>query len=288
TAIKPRGTPRSVYFISSRRERAACCCCVRPAVEMTREKATERLNRFAQLSTPKESKADWWTSFGPKLQWGNQESMWPVSRAALTSTPSARLTQLAQCKQDHRRPDTLIPEYQFSCGRMSTLWDVSEAALSALCSERVSFLARHKTAVSGYLRHREQFVYSCGRCSPIWRVRQDAIICPQRPRTASLAQSKRTHRLYIPAREVQTVVSRAAKGCTASEHTERLAKAKEKAEGPFREPQSQVSEAAKRARPTDRILDLARPKKVAEGYQPCRDVEWKVSNGAKNAVASNR
>ncbi|CAI7993362.1 Testicular haploid expressed gene protein-like [Geodia barretti] len=137
-------------------------------------------------------------------------------------------------------------------------------------------------------RYREQFVYSCGRCSPIWRVRQDAIICPQRPRTASLAQSKRTHRLYIPAREVQTVVSRAAKGCTASEHTERLAKAKEKAEGPFREPQSQVSEAAKRARPTDRILDLARPKKVAEGYQPCRDVEWKVSNGAKNAVASNR
>ena len=88
--------------------------------------------------------------------------------------------------------------------------------------------------------------------------------------------------------QVQTLVSKAAKGCTASEHTERLAQAKEKAGGPFREPQWQVSEATKRARPTDRVLDLARQKKVAEGYQPCRDVEWKVSNGAKSAVASNR
>ena len=88
--------------------------------------------------------------------------------------------------------------------------------------------------------------------------------------------------------QVQTVVSKAARTCTASGHTETLAKAKEKAEGPFREPQWQVSDAAKRARPTDRTLDLARPKRVAEGYQPCRDVEWKVSGGAKNAVASNR
>ena len=51
--------------------------------------------------------------------------------------------------------------------------------------------------------HREQFVYSCGRCSPIWRVSQEALGCSQRPRTASLAQPKRTHPLYIPARDVR-------------------------------------------------------------------------------------
>ena len=88
--------------------------------------------------------------------------------------------------------------------------------------------------------------------------------------------------------QVQTVVSKAARCCTASAHTESLARAKEKAEGPFREPQWQVSDAAMRARPRDHVLDLARPKKVAEGYQPCREVEWRVGNGAKNAMASNR
>ena len=88
--------------------------------------------------------------------------------------------------------------------------------------------------------------------------------------------------------QVQTFVSAAAKRTTASEHTERLAKAKQSVEGPFREPQWQVSCAAKTARPSDHTLDLSRPKKVADDYQPCRNVEWRVSNAAKNAVASNR
>ena len=89
-------------------------------------------------------------------------------------------------------------------------------------------------------------------------------------------------------RQVQTFVSEAAKRCSASEYTERLAKAKHSMEGPFREPQWQVTDAAKKARATDRIIDLSRPKKVAEDHQPCRNVEWRVSDGAKNAVASNR
>ena len=84
------------------------------------------------------------------------------------------------------------------------------------------------------------------------------------------------------------MVSKAARRCTASAHTERLAKAKERVEGLFREPQWQVSDPAKRARPSDRLIDLCHPKKVAEGYQPCRDVEWRVSNATKNAVASSR
>ena len=84
------------------------------------------------------------------------------------------------------------------------------------------------------------------------------------------------------------MVSEAAKRCSASDHTERLAMAKQSVEGPFREPQWQVSDGAKTARPTDRLLNLARPKKVADDYQPCRNVEWRVSSAAKNAVASGR
>lgn len=39
---------------------------------------------------------------------------------------------------------------------------------------------------------------------------------------------------------------------------------------------------------TDRLCDLARPKRLHSGYQSCRNVEWKVSSGAYNAVATTR
>jgi len=67
-----------------------------------------------------------------------------------------------------------------------------------------------------------------------------------------------------------------------------LAKPKERQEGPFREPEWTVSKAARHATPSDKVLNLAKPKKLADGYCPSRDVVWKVSMGAKNAVASNR
>lgn len=103
---------------------------------------------------------------------------------------------------------------------------------------------------------------------------------------SNLTKLIEVHLCIIP--QVQTIVSEAAKKASASEHTERLARAKHSVGGPFREPQWQVSDAAKKARASDRILDLSRPKKQAEDYQPCRNIEWKVSNGAKNAVASTR
>lgn len=44
----------------------------------------------------------------PRLTWGNQEPMWPISLAALRHIPSARLQTLAQPKVDHRPPNTLM------------------------------------------------------------------------------------------------------------------------------------------------------------------------------------
>ena len=76
-------------------------------------------------------------------------------------------------------------------------------------------------------------------------------------------------------------------------------------EGPFREPEWPVSTGkynnnllnlmiiiifigAKHADPTERLVELARPKRIAEGYEPSRDVIWKVTTGAKTATASAR
>ena len=88
--------------------------------------------------------------------------------------------------------------------------------------------------------------------------------------------------------QVQTIVSKGARTCTPSEHTERLAKAKERREGPFRDPEWEILPAALQATPSDRVGELAKPKKVAEGYQPSREVVWRVTMGARSAVASNR
>ena len=45
---------------------------------------------------------------------------------------------------------------------------------------------------------------------------------------------------------------------------------------------------AKHADATERLVELARPKRIAEGYEPSRDVIWKVTTGAKTATASTR
>ena len=73
-----------------------------------------------------------------------------------------------------------------------------------------------------------------------------------------------------------------------SEHTEQLAKPKERPDGPFRDPEWKISPVTMQATATDRVMELSKPKKLADGYQPCRDVIWKVGMGARTAVASNR
>lgn len=112
--------------------------------------------------------------------------------------------------------------------------------------------------------------------------------CLERPRTATLARPKQTHPLYQPSRQVQTVVSDAAKNSSPSEHTLQLSRPKLRREGPFQDPQWVVSRGALGGVATERVGELARPKKLAEGYQQSRDVIWRVSLGARNAIASTR
>ena len=136
---------------------------------------------------------------------------------------------------------------------------------------------------------RPEFQFSCGRSSAIWSVSSFARGCRPRPRTISLSEPKRMHPDYRPGRPtIQSTVSNAARTYSATDHIDCLAAAKKRPVGPFRDPEWEVSKAAKQASPSDRVGELSKAKKLPEGYAPCRSVLWRVTSGAKNAVASTR
>ncbi|XP_034399502.1 testicular haploid expressed gene protein-like [Cyclopterus lumpus] len=66
-------------------------------------------NRVLELAQHKTSKAVWATTPCGRLNWGNQEPVWPVSASALRARPSERIQLLAGHKRDfsareaHRR-----------------------------------------------------------------------------------------------------------------------------------------------------------------------------------------
>jgi len=68
------------------------------------------ITRLVKLAKPKESKAVWMTSFWP-IVWGNQDMMWPISRAALSANSSERLMTLATPKKDFQL------DHPLSCNR---------------------------------------------------------------------------------------------------------------------------------------------------------------------------
>ena len=86
----------------------------------------------------------------------------------------------------------------------------------------------------------------------------------------------------------------------------RLAVPKSKLDGPFREPQWIISQgigcmaaaqctvvmptttATLQASASQRVNELAHAKRLDNDYEPCRDVIWKVTSGALNAVSTNR
>ena len=83
-------------------------------------------------------------------------------------------------------------------------------------------------------------------------------------------------------------MTEAAKYYNITAQVENLAKPKPRPDGPFRDAEWKVSDSAKQCIASERLGELSRPKKPAEGYQPPRDALWKVGVGALNAVASNR
>nr|XP_009861409.1 testicular haploid expressed gene protein-like isoform X1 [Ciona intestinalis] len=252
--------------------------------------------RILSLSKAKESKQVWLTSFGPKLYWGDQDMMWPISPQTLNARPTQRLMQLAASKRNFQFGTKQVnrPEFVYSCGRNSQIWEVNKSAMKATASDRSATLAQPKQAPPQYQEHRHNHQYSCGRVSPIWKVDQAALRCPSRPRTAQLAKPKQPHLLYVPNSEVETLIKPTALTGSCPERVSDLARPKSRGDGPFidsRSPEDtiwKVQGAARAATASPRLLELSKCKGFADGYQSNRSVQWAVSRAAKKALAAER
>lgn len=112
--------------------------------------------------------------------------------------------------------------------------------------------------------------------------------CGDRPRTANLASPKSLHPLYEPSSPIISIVSEGVKTYQATPRIETLATPKKRLGGPFRDPIWVVSKETMQASPSPRVVELAKHKRLVEGYQPARSAIWRVTSGAKKAVASKR
>ncbi|XP_063963776.1 sperm microtubule associated protein 2-like isoform X1 [Lytechinus pictus] len=246
-------------------------------------------DRFSYLSEHKNSKAIWLTSFGPKLEWGNQDTMWPVSRGAMTATATPRMEELSSPKKNFRSTkDGKKNIHVFSCGRNSVIWEVSPLAMKTSPTERLDTLSNYKRPPAAFKEDRPSHAFSCGRKSPIWYVSESAKKAMEKERLEYLARPKTPHREFVEPRGIETVVSAGAKNARASSRIEMLARPKSRPPGPFREPKWPVSDVAKGANATPRQLELAKPKNVADGYQADRPVQWSITRAARRANATGR
>ncbi|XP_070540668.1 sperm microtubule associated protein 2-like isoform X2 [Ptychodera flava] len=245
------------------------------------------MERIYELAQPKDSKCIWLTSFGPNMSWGNQEPMWPIAQATLNANSTTRLVSLSEPKKNFQERLNR-PEFVNSCGRGSVILEVSPGATKASASERVSTLAGHKQPPQAFKEDRPEHTFSCGRESPIWLVNEAAKRAPDRERIESLAQTKALHRNFLPAREIETKVTKAAMSTSATPRLEMLSRPKSRPEGPFRDSMWPVSKSARHATATPRQMELAKTKSVSDGYLPARTIQWPVSKAARKAMATPR
>lgn len=246
-------------------------------------------NRIFELARPKEPKSIWITSTGPRVQWGTQETLWPVTQEALQASTTPRLEELSEAKKNFQEGQKVNrPEFIFSCGRSSMIWKVSDGALQAEPTPRLQELSLAKRVQEEYQDDRPHYVFSCGRSSPIWQVSNSAREERDRPLTESLARPKTVHMNYRPLRDVRTEIPPRALNSIASPRLLTLSGPKNRDEGPFRDPIWPVAKGARLSTPTGRCMELARPKPLADGYLPARSVVWDVPRAAKKANTTTR
>ncbi len=117
-------------------------------------------------------------------------------------------------------------------------------------------------------------------------------------RLTVLAKSRPLHAKYRPEASIYTRVNSAARNASATSHLKQLAKPKPHKvwatsqdmyrEGDFSKPIWSIETPALSANCSTRVEVLADHKQLHLSYQPERQVQWPVTDTAKNAVASLR
>ncbi|KAM7112473.1 sperm microtubule associated protein 2-like isoform 2-T2 [Ciconia maguari] len=228
--------------------------------------------RIRELAEPKKAAC----ANDPRLVWGNQETIWTLSRGAVTARPSPRTVALAKPKQD-------FGKHQCSCGRKSTIWERPPLVDFDSPSDRLLKLSEPKKYQAAYLQQRP-------RPSPEWPVSPAALSYKASPRILELARPKALHPEFLLAREVTNVAALA----RASSRLQCLAEPRVRKvtccyEHSFPESVIRpVSKLAQEAIASPRTLELAGAKRLHPDYVPLRDAAWPVTKTAKHAVATPR
>ncbi|XP_057306819.1 testicular haploid expressed gene protein-like isoform X3 [Hydractinia symbiolongicarpus] len=216
-----------------------------------KEDKKKKRNRIIQLSMPKMSKAVWPT-IEPRLVWGNQDPMRPISKSAMNAKASERLENLATPKKNFQSDAPLKcsrPGYVLGCGRSSPLWEVSDAAKTLKERVRTTQLAQPKTTHRDYQPPRKVE----------WIVSSAAKNATTPTRIKMLSNPK--ERKEGPFRYPQWVVGKGARNAQASNRLQDLAKAKKITDGyrPNRDVEWKVPRSAIKACVTVRLTSLAAP-----------------------------
>ncbi|XP_067413362.1 sperm microtubule associated protein 2-like [Emydura macquarii macquarii] len=242
-------------------------------------------DRIRELAKPKKPKA--WENYSSRLEWGNQETIWPLSRSTLTARPTPRIISLAKPKKNFDGNLQRRRLFLHSCGRVSEIWQHPPLTDLAFPSPLILKLAEPKKYQTAYLKQRPR---SC----PEWPVPTAALTCEASQRVLQLARPKSVHPHFILDRQVETQITDAVRMANAPPRTQCLAQPKIKKnslcydQGSPESPIRPVSRSAQQAVASPRTLELAKTKKVSSEYLPARDTEWPVTRAAKHAVATPR
>nr|XP_025042957.1 testicular haploid expressed gene protein-like isoform X4 [Pelodiscus sinensis] len=243
-------------------------------------------DRIRELARPKKPKAAW-ENYSSPLEWGNQETIWPLSPSALTARPTPRIMSLAKPKQNVDGNLQRRRLYLYSCGRVSEIWQCPPRVNVALPLPRTLKLAEPKKYQAAYFQRRP-------RSSPEWLVSTAALTCEASQRVLELAHPKLVHPDFLLDRKAETQITGTARKILALPRTQRLAQPKSRKNTLCYDrgrPECMirpVPSAAQQAVASARTLALAKAKGVSPEYLPVRDTEWLVTKAAKRAVVTPR
>ncbi|XP_077201801.1 sperm microtubule associated protein 2-like isoform X2 [Paroedura picta] len=256
-------------------------CALDPVMAAVSPHAFHVSERLQQLAEPKKVKDVW--NYSSRLVWGNQETIWPLPRRAVTGLPPARILDLAKPKKNFAQKPQPRPSIVLSY----EIWEHPMNTHDSMPSERILHLSEPKQCSPVYLEQRP-------RSSPLWHINPPALSCTPSQRILNLSQPRTLSPSFILPKEVETPVSHAARTASASPRMHHLSQPIVKKIIPHYEnrfvesPIRKVSPAALQAIASPRLAELSRPRALPAESCPDRSAEWPVSRAAMKVMASPR
>ncbi|XP_047442000.1 testicular haploid expressed gene protein-like [Mugil cephalus] len=234
-------------------------------------------NRILELAQHKTSKTVWATTPCEKLNWGNQEPIWPISASALGAAPSARIQYLARHKRDFSaREDHRRKEEEASFFRKT-----QRPSSKASQYETIVRLSTPKTRKRSSQEDGRPHTSLCDNNCPVWHLDPRLKTVVITPRLLQLSNPKPTHPDFQGDRgSAASTVSSASRAARISQRLVQLSLPKLKESnicyelGRPEESIWTVSRAARRTSASLRVEMLAAPKQLSEDYVPPREPEW--------------